>query len=281
MRCIHKTSLMFLAAFLMVFLVSAFAIANSLESYDDRGDLLPLDFKPGDVVITLKDGALKDPITDPLALLKDPVAALMIVEGLFPELSIKSARYCGGNTFGLTLTEYSKDAVTKALALLKDNPYIKSATPNYIVTATARGSVLSHNYRTAATVTLRDSEGNTVASAATVADGSYSLAVPVAASAPAAETYTLTVRQPGCLTYTERNLTVVAGQPIPTIDLRPLAGDINGDGVINSVDLTYLLSEFNKNPGTHPYADVNGDGIVNSVDLTYLLAGFNKKDVVN
>jgi hypothetical protein len=59
-----------------------------------------------------------------------------------------------------------------------------------------------------------------------------------------------------------------------------LAGDVNGDGIVNAVDLVQLLSEFNRVPLNYEYADINGDGIVNAVDLTYLLAGFNKRSVV-
>jgi hypothetical protein len=45
------------------------------------------------------------------------------------------------------------------------------------------------------------------------------------------------------------------------------------------VDLTCLLSEFNRTPLIFREADIDGNGIVNAADLTYLLAGFNKRDV--
>ena len=64
------------------------------------------------------------------------------------------------------------------------------------------------------------------------------------------------------------------------IDIRQIAGDVNGDGIVNAVDLTYLLSEFNRKPAVHDDADIDGNGIVNAADLTYLLAGFNKRAVV-
>jgi len=67
---------------------------------------------------------------------------------------------------------------------------------------------------------------------------------------------------------------------IGSIDIRQIAGDVNGDGIVNAVDLTYLLSEFNRAPVTHDDADIDGNGIVNAADLTYLLAGFNKRAVV-
>jgi hypothetical protein len=59
-----------------------------------------------------------------------------------------------------------------------------------------------------------------------------------------------------------------------------MAGDVNGDGVVNAIDLTQFLSEFNRAPVKFLDADIDGNGIVNAIDLTYLLAGFNKMDVV-
>ena len=64
------------------------------------------------------------------------------------------------------------------------------------------------------------------------------------------------------------------------VDIRQWAGDVNGEGVVNAVDLTYLLSEFNRAPIIHMDADIDENGIVNAADLTYLLAGFNKRNVI-
>ena len=64
------------------------------------------------------------------------------------------------------------------------------------------------------------------------------------------------------------------------MDITQLAGDVNGDGFVNAVDLTLFLSEFAGAPTTYPYADIDGNGSVNAVDLTYLLAGFGKTNVV-
>ena len=54
-----------------------------------------------------------------------------------------------------------------------------------------------------------------------------------------------------------------------------LAGDINLDGTVNSVDLGILASHFNLTGQTYSTGDLNGDGVVNSIDLGILAANFN------
>ncbi len=51
-----------------------------------------------------------------------------------------------------------------------------------------------------------------------------------------------------------------------------LPEDVNGDSVVNIVDLTLVASNFGKT-GENA-ADVNGDGVVNIVDLTLVAAAF-------
>ena len=52
------------------------------------------------------------------------------------------------------------------------------------------------------------------------------------------------------------------------------AADVNADGVINILDLTFIASRFGEIAAIdqHPNPDVNGDGGVNILDLT-LVAG--------
>jgi hypothetical protein len=122
-----------------------------------------------------------------------------------------------------------------------------------------------------------EDEINPVASAKTGENGAYTLLVPIA---PAGALYTLKATKPGYLSYTIKNLNLSEVEAIEKVDLRQLAGDVNGDGVVNAVDLTQLLSEFNREPAVFKDADIDGNGIVNAADLTYLLAGFNKRDIV-
>jgi hypothetical protein len=55
-----------------------------------------------------------------------------------------------------------------------------------------------------------------------------------------------------------------------------LLGDLNGDGTVNTLDLTAFLGNFggtNKKPSE---GDLNGDGVVNTLDLTTFLGNFGQ-----
>ena len=58
-------------------------------------------------------------------------------------------------------------------------------------------------------------------------------------------------------------------------------GDVNGDGKVNAVDASYILSEYAStstghkpsfDPEKRKSADVNGDGAVNAVDASIVLS---------
>jgi len=49
-----------------------------------------------------------------------------------------------------------------------------------------------------------------------------------------------------------------------------LAGDANGDGVVNALDITYLEMIIAGLQAETPGADANEDGVVNALDITYL-----------
>lgn len=48
-------------------------------------------------------------------------------------------------------------------------------------------------------------------------------------------------------------------------------GDVNGDGVVGSRDLTIILSAWGPCPGNSCGADVNGDGVIDGVDIQSVL----------
>lgn len=50
------------------------------------------------------------------------------------------------------------------------------------------------------------------------------------------------------------------------------SADLNGDGRVNGVDLTILLTNFG---GAGPDGDVNDDGVVNGLDLAFVLGGWS------
>jgi hypothetical protein len=140
------------------------------------------------------------------------------------------------------------------------------------------GAILYQPSPTPATISPYNNEDPPpIATATTTDDGAYTLAVPTPQEGAR---YKLVITKPGYLSYTIKNLNLAEVAEIETIDIRQLAGDVNGDGIVNAVDLTCLLSEFNREPHNFREADIDGNGIVNAADLTYLLAGFNKRDVV-
>ncbi|MCL1816991.1 MAG: carboxypeptidase regulatory-like domain-containing protein, partial [Clostridiales bacterium] len=141
---------------------------------------------------------------------------------------------------------------------------------------TVSGMILYQPSATSATITLFDNQDTFITSAKTDKTGAYTLIIP---AMPQGASYKLVVKKPGYLSYTIKNNVFSPGQQLDTINISQLAGDINGDGVVNAEDLTILLSQFNKSPHEINNADIDGNGIVNAVDLTYLLAAFNKQDV--
>ena len=55
-----------------------------------------------------------------------------------------------------------------------------------------------------------------------------------------------------------------------------LAEDVNQDGVVNTLDLAVVASQFGQS--SQDSVDVNGDGIVNIFDLVLVAAAFGKGD---
>jgi hypothetical protein len=51
-------------------------------------------------------------------------------------------------------------------------------------------------------------------------------------------------------------------------------GDVDGNGVINALDIAALLTVWNTDGGAYPRADGNHDGAVNALDVALLLSGW-------
>jgi minor extracellular serine protease Vpr len=77
--------------------------------------------------------------------------------------------------------------------------------------------------------------------------------------------------------YLRRSVTVSAPAggttTVPTVTL--LAGDINGDNIIDILDLSTVGANFNSSSPSPAAADVNGDGTVDIVDIVLVAKNFN------
>lgn len=87
------------------------------------------------------------------------------------------------------------------------------------------------------------------------------------------------VVQPDAGVYDVVITSACGGATSPSADLTtPLLcpADLNGDGAVNTADLTQLLLRFGQNvaPGTN--GDITGNGVVNTEDLINLLAQFGR-----
>jgi peptidoglycan/xylan/chitin deacetylase (PgdA/CDA1 family) len=54
------------------------------------------------------------------------------------------------------------------------------------------------------------------------------------------------------------------------------AGDVNGDNLVNALDLSILATNWNHTGVTRAQGDLNGDGVVNALDLSILATNWGK-----
>jgi hypothetical protein len=119
-------------------------------------------------------------------------------------------------------------------------------------------------------ITLRDTEGNIVLSEShgfplnegsttlNLIAGVYRLGVTTAANA------TGYCAGPEPIGSAQVDVTMIAlGDP----------SDINGDGIVDGIDLALVLGNWGPCPGCP--ADINGDGIVDGIDLAVVLGGWS------
>lgn len=62
--------------------------------------------------------------------------------------------------------------------------------------------------------------------------------------------------------------------PVPPGGTKP--GDVNGDGIVNVVDIGIIIDNYGKNPIPDPRADLSGDGNVNVVDIGIVVDNYGK-----
>ena len=114
------------------------------------------------------------------------------------------------------------------------------------------------------TVSLYDAADALVTSAAANADGTFSLTAP-------AGTYTVVATASGFLSA-EGSVTLTANETSTKAAVTLLAGDIDGNAVIDQFDAMTIGMSYN---GADPAAaDLNNDGVINVLDLELLAANY-------
>ena len=157
--------------------------------------------------------------------------------------------------------------------------WYRTPIPGAGVGVAVSGKVKSYNPNNATTIQLMQGGKEQYKTTIVKATGSGQVTQDFSFPTVAPGTYDLVVTKDAHLTYTVKNITVGnapldltkhSKAEIAVITLP--AGDVNGDGTINSKDLNEIWSPANylKNvtdTGVNPLADLNGDGTINSKDL--------------
>ena len=173
-----------------------------------------------------------------------------------------------------------------------DSSYAEVTVPKYGAGVTVSGTIKSYNPGNATTIQLMQGGKEQYKTTIAAATGNGQKEQNFSFDAVAAGTYDLVVTKPGHLTYTVKgiavedtaiDLTKHSNAAIRMITL--LAGDVNGDDMINNLDYAEVMapSNFNKSytaPSDvgNALADVDGDGMINNLDYALILdpAHFNK-----
>ena len=162
-----------------------------------------------------------------------------------------------------TLTSTPVESPTPSFTPLPTFTSTPVASPTPLPDGFVTGRVISSKI---ATVGLYDSDGVLVISAPTANEGSFQLSAP-------AGTYTVKAAASGFLSA-QGSVTIVAGNATtkPTISL--LAGDIDGNNVIDQFDALTIGMSYNTS--TPAAADLNNDGIINVLDLELLAQNYRE-----
>ena len=84
----------------------------------------------------------------------------------------------------------------------------------------------------------------------------------------------------GCLAYVVKEISVGGGD-ITIVPITLLAGDVNGDKMINIIDMSVFRNNFGKKGDAvmEPLTDTNGDNMVNIIDMSVFRSNFGKTTV--
>ena len=138
-----------------------------------------------------------------------------------------------------------------------------SPTPTALSDGTITGQVLASK---PVTVSLYDATDTLVTSVTANPDGSFSLTAP-------AGTYTIIASASGFLTA-EGSATITGGSTSTKPTLTLLAGDLDGNDVIDQFDALTIGMSYNT--ATPAEADLNNDGVINVLDLELLAGNYRK-----
>jgi hypothetical protein len=140
---------------------------------------------------------------------------------------------------------------------------VGSPTPTGLPDGTITGKVIASK---PVTVSLYDASDVLVTSVTASPDGAFSLTAP-------AGTYTITAGASGFLDA-EGSVTVAGGSTSTKPDITLLAGDIDGNDVIDQFDALTIGMSYNS--ATPSEADLNNDGVINVLDLELLASSYRK-----
>lgn len=151
-------------------------------------------------------------------------------------------------------------------------PPVQTPPPSALAVVSGAASYQNRPANAGITVRLLDAAGSTLAEVITGEGGAYSFTdVP-------AGVYTIQMIAPGHLLW-QRSVTVEAGGQL--LDLGQsmlLAGDTNGDGVIDLADAGLIGANFGANvPPAPNAADLNADALVDIRDLALVGANFEQR----
>jgi len=160
-------------------------------------------------------------------------------------------------------------------------------------TYTVSGMIKSYNPKQETTVKLLQGINEMYETVIPRTTGSGQLEQPFTFDNVKSGEYTLVVTKTCHTPFTVSNIIVGEGGLDLTLDSRPevslmtlRCGDIDGNGLINDLDLTvlWMLANYNRNVDNAaiPACDLNGDGMINDIDLTILWMhyNYNKGEIV-
>lgn len=162
-----------------------------------------------------------------------------------------------------TATPTSSTPVESPTATFTSTPIEPSATPTALPDGSITGKVIASK---PVTVSLYNASDELVTSVTANPDGTFSLTAP-------SGTYTIAASASGFLSA-EGSANIPAGSTATKPDIALLAGDIDGNNVIDQFDALTIGMNYN---GTTPSAaDLNNDGVINVLDLELLAANYRE-----